>query len=206
MRRLLVLLCLIVLVATISWIVGRGKASGDPATMSSSRTHVGTPNSTLTTPYQTASAPTKKPVGSSTPTQQVTTTPAVPSGPCKVADLKIAIHVHSMKAGTPNPITLALTGQSACRLDISSANLVMQVMSGHDRIWSSDDCPTDLSAKSVVIRPGATADYEFRWDGFRSAKRCNNNVAMARPGGYWAQAAFLGGDPAKTYFEIKPRT
>jgi hypothetical protein len=111
-----------------------------------------------------------------------------------------------MKAGTPNPIALAVSGQIACRLDISAANLVMQVTSGHDRIWSSDDCPTDLSAKSVVIRPGLTAHYDFRWDGFRSAKHCSNNVAMAKPGGYWAQAAFLGGNPTKTYFEIKPRT
>jgi hypothetical protein len=206
-RRLLVLLCLIVLVATISWVVGRATASGDSATKGSAgQAHTRTPKSTLTTPDGTAPTPIGKRGGSPTPTHPVASAPAAPIGPCKVADVRIAMQVRSMKTGTPNPITLGLTGASVCRLDISATNLVMQVTSGHDRIWSSDDCPTDLSGKSVVIRPGATAHYDFRWDGFRSAKHCSNNVAMAKPGGYWAKAAFLGGNPTKTYFEIKPRT
>jgi hypothetical protein len=217
-RRLLLLLSLILLVAIVSWLVSRATASGDAATKATSGStqrhgQTSKKNTSAAAGTKSTGVPIRGPAGGSAPPQtihpataQPTTTqpPAAPTGACDVADVGIAIHVPTMRAGDPTSIKLALTGESACRLSISARNLVMQVTSGSDRIWSSDDCPNELSTNAVVIRPDTTAHYEFRWDGFRSSKHCGTNVAMAKPGGYWVRAAFLGGDPTKAYFEVKP--
>jgi hypothetical protein len=112
-----------------------------------------------------------------------------------------------MMAGNPHNITLWLTGPegSSCTLSLGPDSVVVQLTSGPDRIWSSDNCPEALPTKNVRVSSGSPARYTFRWDGFRSTRGCRNDVTMAKPGGYWVHAALLGGEPTEAYFTVKPR-
>jgi hypothetical protein len=141
------------------------------------------------------------------PTHALGSSATGPSGACDPARVGLAIHVTAMVAGNPHNIALWLTSPpgSSCRLAIGPDDLVVEITSGSDRVWTSDECPQTLPVKNIQLTAGTLSRYRFQWDGFRSIKGCRNNVTMARPGGYWVHAALLGGEPTEAYFAVKPR-
>jgi hypothetical protein len=92
-------------------------------------------------------------------------------------------------------------------LAITPDTLVTRVTSGSDVIWSSGDCPDTLLAKEVVVRSDPATVYEFQWNGRRSNDACGGPGTVAPPGGYWVEAAIVGGEPQRAFFDItEPRS
>ncbi len=128
-----------------------------------------------------------------------------PTGECDPAKVNLTIHVADSKAGHANTATLLLTiPAGACRLPITPDSLVARVTSGSDVVWSSTDCPDALLARQVVVRHDPAAVYSLTWNGRRSTGGCAAKGEVAAPGGYWIEAALIGGEPHKAYFDIKP--
>jgi hypothetical protein len=58
------------------------------------------------------------------------------------------------------------------------------IMSGEDRIWSSDDCAPGGGDGVVVLEPGASQSARAGWPGTRSAPGCPEGQPVAQPGTY----------------------
>ncbi len=229
-RRLVLVLAVIVLAGIVWWFVGgsgqanQGTANGAPggtaggapttagagtdgATTSPSRPE-STPG-TRTRPRQPASTGRQKvrPKASTAPrTPTSTRTPlAQPTGDCKPSAVDLKVDVGDSAPGASNTATLLLTSldSAACTLSITPDTMVVRVTSGADVVWSSDDCPDALRAQRVVARADRPAAYTFRWNGQRSSQNCQPVSTLPKPGGYWVEAALVGGEPHKAFFAIR---
>jgi hypothetical protein len=117
------------------------------------------------------------------------------------------IAVSDSVQGHRNTATFLLTvpaAVSACTLPITPDSLAARITSGSDVVWSSNDCPDALLAKEVVVRHDPATVYSFEWNGRRSTPNCATPGDVAPPGGYWVEAALIGGDPHKAFFDITP--
>jgi hypothetical protein len=130
--------------------------------------------------------------------------PPRPTGACVPAKVAMVIDVSDVRAGRSEPIALKLTsrGAPACTLAITPDTLALRVTSGADVIWSSQDCPNALLARELVVRAHHPTVYQFDWNGYRSTDTCAKPGKVATPGGYWAEAALIGGPVHRAYFDV----
>jgi len=215
--RRLALLTVVLLATVVLWWLVSGAGDADETTA---------PDVVPTTTDRiTTSEPTKKPTRSTPTTQALPTTPAPrpapkpepeqrsprptatlaqPTDSCDATAVDMTIDVADVKAGRSNTATFLLTSPDAeaCTLAVTPTSLVVNVTSGTDTVWSSDDCPDELLAKQVVVRSDPPSSYQFTWRGNRSSEGCQIDGASVEPGGYWVEAAFIGGEPHKAYFDI----
>lgn len=222
MRRLLLLGIVLVITLLVWWLVSAAgdaeqtaapgaSTEGTPTTASSPTTganHKRDPavKHPRRTPHSRTAGATSTPhPKSSAKKAQPTKTPlAEPTGPCTPTGVDMVIEVGDAKAGESNTATFELTSLDtvACTLAITPSTLVVKVTSGSDTVWSSDDCPDALLAKQVVVRADPASHYQFTWGGERSSDGCQPTDSAVTPGGYWIQAALIGGEPHKAYFDL----
>jgi hypothetical protein len=154
-------------------------------------------------------------VGDQTPTRTTSTTRtpkatpkkrkrvlAEPDGPCDPTDITVQAKVVKEANDGEIRIPLKLTGtDAACTWTVSSRSMVVKIISGDDRIWSSQQCPGGLPQQAVVVRSEVTTKVVFVWNGRRSDPDCNSKAAgFALPGSYHVIAAALGGEPTDVQF------
>lgn len=233
-RLLLLAVCLVVLVGGWWWLIGPGNSPSSAATQSAGRSpgndnrnsssHNGSSSSTEGGSGRQSAGSGSTSGGGQQPGGPGSHNPsggsvrhARHSGPekrplrhlsqCHLATVHMTISISDSVTGHPNTATLLLTvppSAPPCRLPITPDSLVARVTSGADVVWSSTDCPDALLARQVVVRPDPATAYELTWNGRRSTGGCAARGQVARPGSYWFEAAFIGGEPAKAHFTIKP--
>jgi hypothetical protein len=84
-------------------------------------------------------------------------------------------------------IAVKNVGDLPCRMDLGSGALSFTIMSGNDRIWSSDDCQGKGAKDLRVLKPGQALEARSIWNGSRSAPGCPKGMADAKPGTYVVQ-------------------
>ena len=149
-----------------------------------------------TTPRDTASpaaseAPSDEPTPSETPSGQ-TATPTTPPAPvaaaCAPAVLQVEAVADRPAYRRPSIPRLSLAvrngGRTPCRLDVGPAQLELRVVSGADRIWSSDDCAPGGAPQVVTLPPGGVQRSTVAWPLRRSRPGCPDGQAGAQPGTY----------------------
>ncbi len=222
-RRLLLVAVVVVVGAVLWWVMpgvgGSGNASADPG-------NGGTPSGDRP-PTTASSHPTSSPstAGHATAHHPATThhpapghlsqatpghaTPShrhrpAPSGPCDPAKVTLAVAVDSAPEGHGTTVGLRMSTPdgSTCSLGITPSLLETRITSGDVIVWQSRSCPDGLPAKNVVVRPRPAVVYSFDWDGQINPDSCSSSNRVAQPGGYWAEAALIGGEPHKTYFDV----
>ncbi len=101
------------------------------------------------------------------------------------------------------PLKLVSTDGS-CTWQASPEALVVKVVSGKDRIWTSQDCRSSVPTQDVVVRPeGEKATVvDVTWTGRRSREGCPTGTEWADVGYYHAIAATLGGEPTDVQFQV----
>jgi hypothetical protein len=131
--------------------------------------------------------------------------PVAPSGDCAPTDVAMDVAVHDVAAGHSAPVQLKLTsvGVPACTLAVTADTLALRITSGPDVVWTSDECPNSVLARELIVRAHEPTVYTFDWNGYRSTQTCANPGKVAQPGGYWAEAALIGADVHRTYFDVK---
>jgi hypothetical protein len=192
-RRAVVLGVAFLLVFGIARVLGGGSdgrsGAGDTAAQAAGEQTSTRPPTATTTPK-------------STPGKKKKRVLAQPDGPCASADVKVEARVvHEANDGQVR-IPLALTGKdAACTWTVSSRSVVVKIISGNDRIWSSQQCPRPLPESAVVVRSAVATKVVLVWNGRRSEPDCTSDSAgFALPGSYHVVAAALGGEPTDVQF------
>ena len=78
----------------------------------------------------------------------------------------------------------------ACYVKVTSGNFRLTVVSGSDRVWSSEDCPKAVPATSRKLAAEKSVDWTMTWDGSRSGDGCTKRPEAPKPGYYVAIANF----------------
>ena len=190
----------VVLALALLLVFGTSKLLGQNG---SDATSAGATARTLPTTQQ----PSLGPVGPSAPAKKLRAKAKVPlvppSGDCLDDDVSVLPRVDRASAGGPITIVLALTGtQPACTFDVSAESLVVKIVSGKDRIWSSQDCPQSIPRTQVVVRGSQPVEVPVVWSGRRSDEKCSNSPGWALTGFYHVFAAALGSSPSDLQFEV----
>jgi hypothetical protein len=203
-RRCLVLLTALALVFAIGRLLnGSGDGSAPPPDAAAA-VAVDTPTATAPAVVgplpvvPTATGKAARPTASGTPVVL-----AVPTGPCAVDEITVSPTVPVAVAGGRVSLVLELTGiRPACTFSVSSRTVVAKVTSGHDRIWSSQDCPASVKTGSVVVRSAEPTELAVTWSGRRSDDDCSRSTPWALPGYYHLTAAAVGSEPGDTQFRL----
>ena len=140
------------------------------------------------------------------PTPTPTPTPVLPdpSGPCADDDVYVTPSIAAPIGGSDITIMLNLQTRTsaACTWQVSPDTLTMNIVSGHDRIWLSNQCPDAIPLQDVVVRLASVTQVPLVWNSRRSDEECSDRTAWALPGFYHIRAAALGGEPTDVQFEL----
>jgi hypothetical protein len=174
---------------------------------------------TLTSPTATVPAedPTKKGgkgkggkghggKGQRTPTPTPTPTPVLPdpTGPCADDDVYLTPSIAAPIGGADITIMLNLQTRTseACTWQVSPDTVTMNIVSGRDRIWRSNQCPDAIPVQDVVVRLASVTQVPVVWSSRRSDEECSDRTAWALPGFYHVLTAALGGEKTDVQFEL----
>ena len=142
------------------------------------------------------------------PERKQTKTPLPePSGPCEPSDVVVTPEiVGAAYAGSPVSIRLNVTTleSPACTYRVSPRSVAVKLVSGTDRIWSSQDCPGAVPEVDVIARKKVPGVAEMQWRGQRSDSVCTRTTPWALAGWYHVQAAAFGAEPTNVRFELRP--
>ena len=84
------------------------------------------------------------------------------------------------------------SGPVACLADMGSRALSFTIISGKDRIWSSDDCQGKGSSDVRLLNPGQTLWARAVWGKVRSQPGCPKGQPVAKPGTYVVEGSAAG--------------
>ncbi len=130
--------------------------------------------------------PTPDPSASTDPS--ATPDPSVSAVPCEDELLSIeAESVDDSYAVGEQPrleLRITNTGTAPCTRDLGQGAVEVQVVSGDDRIWSSDDCAPGGAGQLVVLQPGEAETSTVTWPGTRSLPGCQGDDEPADAGTY----------------------
>ena len=157
------------------------------------------PAPTVTTPSQPTT-----PAGTPSATESATPTPSGPLA-CDQTNTGLALAGYQkVKQDAKQPFKLALTntGGAACVLDLTSANFSLTVVSGTDRIWTTDDCAKWVPAKKQTLKPQKAYEFGIEWGVVRSGAGCKEAKALLDKGTYVANAVFVDSVKARQIFLV----
>lgn len=84
-------------------------------------------------------------------------------------------------------LTVRNVGSVACRRALGPDAVELRVLSGEDRIWSSDDCNDAKGQGVMTLKPGEAQAMSVRWPGKRTKPDCKIGD-VAQPGTYRVSA------------------
>jgi hypothetical protein len=80
------------------------------------------------------------------------------------------------------------TGATPCTRDLGQAAVELVVLSGSDRIWSSDDCAPGGKKDVTTLQPAKPVVQRVTWNGRRSRPGCAGDKDRAQAGTYRVNA------------------
>ena len=117
-----------------------------------------------------------------------TPTPSASAAPCtdEALTVEAAAAEDTYAVGDQPRLQLEITntGAAPCVRDLGQAAVELQVVSGGDRIWSSDDCAPGGDADLTVLQPGEAEASTVTWPGTRSRPGCTGDDEPAEAGTY----------------------
>lgn len=125
------------------------------------------------------------------------------SGPCSIDDITVTPVRATSRAGSTIPVGLRLTGiRPACTFTVAPSTLAVKITKGDRRLWSSQDCPSAVQRRQVVVRSSAPTTVQVRWSGRTSTGSCSRSNAWVAPGKYRVTAAAIGSEPAQALITL----
>ncbi|HVE24703.1 MAG TPA: hypothetical protein VNC22_04835 [Sporichthya sp.] len=154
-------------------------------------------------------APTRTATGTPKPTPAPTSDSAA-AGPVKCAKSVLSVRLKTDRdtyTGSQKPklyLGVKNSGPNACLVDLGSRALSFTVISGKDRIWSSDDCQGKGTSDIRLLKPGQTLWARSVWSKVRSAPGCPKGMDTAKPGYYRVEGSAGGVEPSRrAVFQLK---
>ena len=144
-------------------------------------------------PSPSASAtPQALPPESAEPTASASPSPSAEVAACADADLAVSAQAErdSYPLGATPTLVLEIknTSDAPCRRDIGQGAAELIVMSGRDRIWSSDDCAPGGEPGPVVLAPQKSDITRLTWPATRSRPGCDGPKSPIEAGTYVVSA------------------
>ena len=205
-RRLIVLGMAFLLVFVIGRVLGGGSdgASDGSPDGDTARQVAGEPS---TTPASNGAAPSSTATSKPTTVRKAkpTTPPlAQPDGPCDPENVTVEPLIRREIAGSPIRIVFQLvTDVPACTFTFSNNTVAVKIISGNDRIWTSQECRSLPTVEDLVVRAEKPKRVALRWSGRRSNDGCKLfSAPWAEQGYYHVIAAPLGGEPTDQQFKL----
>lgn len=161
-------------------------------------------------------SPTPRPTASVTPSPTVATPPPPPAPPvvtpppplaaCGDAALEVvaatAAERYPVGATPALRLSVANVGPTPCVREVGPGALELLVLSGNDRIWSTEDCTPGGSPDPVTLLPQTPVVVPVTWPGVRSRPGCVGAQEPAKPGIYRLRARVGGFEVAGAVFRI----
>ncbi|HVF19820.1 MAG TPA: hypothetical protein VNA14_06225 [Mycobacteriales bacterium] len=143
--------------------------------------------SAAVTPARTTPTPTQ-PVPSSPKPSPSPTSARVDGEPCRDADLAVTATANAKEyaAGARPRLTLVVTNRAtvSCTRDLGAAVRELRVVSGTDRVWSSDDCAPGGEPEMTTLPAGGSKSFAVTWSRTRSRPGCPAGREPAAAGTY----------------------
>ncbi len=99
-------------------------------------------------------------------------------------------------------LSFTTTDSAACTFEVSSQSVVVRIMHGTTRIWSTQDCPVAITDQVVTVGPHTPAIVRLIWGGRTSSPNCPARASYAKPGTYLVQAAAYGSPAGQSKFQL----
>lgn len=152
---------------------------------------------------------TKGPKATPTAATPKPTSDSASAGPTSCAKAVLSVRLKADKrvyTATEKPklyLGVKNSGPAACLVDMGSRALSFTIISGKDRIWSSDDCQGKGTSDIRLLKPGQTLWARAVWGKVRSKPGCPKGQPTAKPGTYVVDGS-AGGVKARqrAVFEI----
>ncbi len=185
-RRVLVLIAMVLVVALLWWLF-LGRSSGAPSAGGTpTPTPTPTPTVSTTPPPTTPTAPSH--TATTTPSGSTTSSTSGTTPDCTNADIKVAVttNAQSYPPAHDPMLTLTVTNTSSttCLRDVGSAAEELTVSSGQTRVWSSDDCNPPGTSDISQLQPGQPLSVSVPWGRTFSQPGCPTGQPDAQPGTY----------------------
>ncbi|MBA9001469.1 hypothetical protein [Thermomonospora cellulosilytica] len=197
-RRAMVLGGVAAVVALLAWACGGG---GEQTVRPAGAADAQTP----TIPVLPTVTVTATPSGTPKPRPSAEEEPTTRDGHCDPDDLVLTFRTdQTTYAGGRHPrlqLSLVNIGDRTCTYDTGPENLRVRIMSGPDRIWSSDHCTKGASLQK--LRRGVPHIQTITWDRKRSTPGCPKTRPAAKPGTYVATAHLEGLKPHREVFHLR---
>jgi hypothetical protein len=94
-------------------------------------------------------------------------------------------------------LSLINGSDQTCVVSVSRKNFELEIYSGTDRIWSSDDCSSAVKPISTEVRAEDAVEWTMSWNGRRSREGCRTRSEVPQPGTYVATAQLAGAEPVQ---------
>ena len=133
---------------------------------------------------------TAKPAPKATPKPTPVPTKVVVTGPqtCRATNLAVTVRADARRYASSKAPRFFLgvqnTGKKSCLVDLGSGALSLTVVSGKDRVWSSDDCQGKATKDVRLLEAGQKLEARSIWSMVRSEPGCPKGLDTARPGTY----------------------
>ena len=129
---------------------------------------------------------------------------AQPDGPCDPSEVIVEPLLTRATAGSPIRVVFRVTATvPACTFTFSNNTVAVKIISGEDRIWTSQECRSLPTQEDLVVRSEKPLRVAMRWSGRRSNEECKlASAAWAEKGYYHVIAAALGGEPTDQQFRL----
>ncbi|GAA0622069.1 hypothetical protein GCM10009547_26120 [Sporichthya brevicatena] len=164
-----------------------------PATASPTAGATASPTASPTVKPTKTAKPTATPSASATPTSD---SEAAGPNSCAKSDLEVKLKTDQrVYSGSQKPklyLGVQNTGDVACLVDMGSKALSITIISGKDRIWSSDDCQGKGTSDVRLLKPGQTLWARSVWSKVRSKPGCPKGMPTAKPGTYVVEGSAGG--------------
>ena len=143
----------------------------------------------ITTGPSPSPTTTRRPSARPSTTAKPSVTPTRAAGlPCRETDLRLTATANAKSYPTSvRPLfTLEVTnaGPVSCTVDFGPTETELRVLSGNDRVWSSDDCGAATGSQIVTLEPDGHRSTTLPWSRKRSAPNQCASRADAAPGTY----------------------
>ena len=143
-------------------------------------------------PSATTQPPATEATARATASGSASPSPSAQTVPCADGDLAVTAEAErdSYAVGATPTLVLTVRNTSArpCRRDLGQGAAELLIMSGRDRIWSSDDCAPGGAPGPVVLQPQKSDVIRLTWPATRSRPGCEGPKTPIEPGTYVVSA------------------
>jgi hypothetical protein len=125
---------------------------------------------------------------------------------CRAKDLQPTLTGRirlSPQQRTTFQLSLINGSDRTCLARVTRKNFELKISSRNGRMWSTNDCPSDIQTISRKLAADSAVAWSLSWNGRGSKADCRSDRSAPKPGSYVATARLDGAEPVKLRMILK---